>query len=202
MILVIDNYDSFTYNLVQYIQQLNKSLMVKRNNDITIEEIERLNPSHILLSPGPGNPNDAGICLDVVHYFYKKIPILGVCLGHQTIAQTFGATIIKAPEPMHGKVSEIQHDGRGIFHSLNSPLKVTRYHSLIVDPTTIPNSLEVSAITKNGEIMGVRHKTYHIEGIQAHPEAILTEDGLDLLHNFFKKVPMERSLNNESITAF
>lgn len=204
MILVIDNYDSFTYNLVQYIQQLNKPLVVKRNKDISIKEIEQLNPSHILLSPGPGNPNDAGICLDVIHYFFNKIPILGVCLGHQTIAQAFGAKIIKATKPMHGKVSQIQHDGKGIFYSLKNPLKVTRYHSLIVDPATVPSSLEVSATTKDGEIMGLRHKTYHIEGIQAHPEAILTEDGLDLLHNFFRKssidkdhqpILTERSLN-------
>lgn len=200
MILVIDNYDSFTFNLVQYIQQLNKVVLVKRNDDITIEAIKQLNPSHILLSPGPGNPNSAGICIDVVHHFYKAIPILGVCLGHQTIAQAFGASIVKASRPMHGKVSQIKHDSKGIFHSLNNPLKVTRYHSLIVDPATIPSSLEVSATTNEGEIMALRHKIYNIEGIQAHPEAILTEDGLHLLRNFFCRGCSIRSVIHESNT--
>lgn len=185
MILVIDNYDSFTFNLVRYLHQLDKELLVKRNNEITIREIEQINPSHILISPGPGNPDTAGICLDVIDHFFDKIPILGVCLGHQVIAQAFGGSIIKAKKPMHGKVSSVHHDEKGIFHSLENPLNVTRYHSLIADPTAFPDSLEISAETGEGEIMALRHKTYKIEGIQAHPEAILTEDGLKLLRNFF-----------------
>jgi len=185
MILVMDNYDSFTFNLVRYLQQLDKELLIRRNNEITTDEIEQINPSHILISPGPGNPDTAGICLDVVHHFFDKIPILGVCLGHQVIAQAFGGSIVKAKKPMHGKVSTIHHDKKGIFHSLKNPLNVTRYHSLIVNPATLPATLEISAATDQGEIMALRHKTYKIEGIQAHPEAILTEDGLKLLRNFF-----------------
>ncbi|SET70667.1 para-aminobenzoate synthetase component 2 [Oceanobacillus limi] len=186
MILVIDNFDSFTYNLVQYIRQLDKEVHVVRNNAITIEDIEELNPTHILLSPGPGNPDDAGICLDVVDYFYHKIPILGVCLGHQIIAQAFGAKIIHASQPMHGKVSTIQHDQAGIFQNLSTPLNVTRYHSLLVEKASLPSCFEISAETNEGEIMALRHKEYSIEGIQAHPEAILTEEGLQLLDNFFQ----------------
>ncbi|MFD1040097.1 anthranilate synthase component II [Virgibacillus byunsanensis] len=185
MILVIDNYDSFTFNLIQYIHQLDKQTVVRRNDAITIEEIEIMKPSHILLSPGPGNPDQAGVCLDIVTHFYKQIPILGVCLGHQTIAQAFGASIIRAIAPMHGKISTINHDDKGIFQALNNPLSVTRYHSLTVDPHTLPDCLEVSAETEDRVIMGIRHQTYPVEGIQAHPEAILTEGGLELLRNFF-----------------
>ncbi|MFD2046428.1 anthranilate synthase component II [Ornithinibacillus salinisoli] len=185
MILIIDNYDSFTYNLVQYIRQLNKEVTVVRNNTITIEEIEQLNPSHILLSPGPGNPDNAGICLSIVEHFYKDIPILGVCLGHQIIAQAFGGNVTKAIKPMHGKVSSIIHDEKGIFHSLKNPLNVTRYHSLIVDNKSLPNSFTISAQTEQGEIMAIRHNDFNVEGIQSHPEAILSEEGLQLLANFF-----------------
>jgi para-aminobenzoate synthetase component 2 len=185
MILIIDNYDSFTYNLVQYIRQLDKEVFIKRNTEVTIEEIEQLKPSHILLSPGPGNPDRAGVSLQVVEHFYDSIPILGVCLGHQTIAQFFGADIIKAKQPMHGIVSAIHHDGKGIFQSIKNPMTATRYHSLIADRKTLPNCIEISAVTADGEIMGIRHKTYPVEGFQAHPEAILTEHGLDLLRNFF-----------------
>ncbi|MUK88312.1 aminodeoxychorismate/anthranilate synthase component II [Ornithinibacillus sp. L9] len=185
MILIIDNYDSFTFNLVQYIRQLDREVTVRRNNEITIEEIKQLKPSHILLSPGPGNPDGAGICLEVVNQFYKDIPILGVCLGHQIIAQAFGGNVIKASQPMHGKISSIKHDVQGIFHNLTNPLNVTRYHSLIVDASTLPSCLTITAQTQQGEIMALRHKEYKIEGIQAHPEAILTENGLQLLDNFF-----------------
>ncbi|ASN06859.1 anthranilate synthase component II [Virgibacillus necropolis] len=187
MILVIDNYDSFTFNLVQYIKQLNKKVCVVRNDKVTIEEIEYMNPSHILISPGPGSPSKAGISLDVVQKLHTKIPLLGVCLGHQTIAQAFGGKIIKAKSPMHGKVSSINHDGEGLFQGLQNPLSVTRYHSLIVEPTTLPECLMVTATTNEGEIMALRHKVYPVQGIQAHPEAILTEDGLALLNNFFLK---------------
>ncbi|GAB3804175.1 anthranilate synthase component II [Virgibacillus kimchii] len=185
MILIIDNYDSFTYNLVQYIRQLDLNVMVKRNTETTIEEIEYIKPSHILLSPGPGNPDGAGISLELTDHFHPHIPILGVCLGHQIIAQYFGAEIIKAKQPMHGMVSPIRHDGKGIFQSMKNPLSVTRYHSLIVDSNTLPGCLEASAFSNNGEIMGLRHKSYPVEGIQAHPEAILTEHGINLLRNFF-----------------
>ncbi|AIF42550.1 aminodeoxychorismate/anthranilate synthase component II [Virgibacillus sp. SK37] len=195
MILVIDNYDSFTHNIVQYLKQLELKIRIKRNDEITIEKIEKMEPSHILISPGPGCPDQAGICLDVVGHFYKQIPIFGVCLGHQVIAQAFGANIIKAEQPMHGKVSSIQHDGKGIFQHLNNPLTATRYHSLIVDPNTLPNCLHVTATTSNGEIMALRHGLYPVESIQSHPEAILTEQGLEIFKNFFKKkeVPMNGS---------
>jgi len=199
MILVIDNYDSFTYNLVQYIRQLDQDVLVKRNTEVTVEEIEQMKPSHILISPGPGNPDGAGISLKVMEHFRHSIPILGVCLGHQTIAQYFGADIIKAIQPMHGIVSTIKHDGKGIFASIKNPLPVTRYHSLIVDPNTLPDCLKISAVSAGGEIMGVRHKTYPVEGIQAHPEAILTEYGLDLLRNFFAGKGMNKDVSEASL---
>ncbi|MEN2768307.1 anthranilate synthase component II [Ornithinibacillus xuwenensis] len=185
MILVIDNYDSFTFNLVQYIYQLDKEVTVKRHDELTIEEIRSLNPSHILISPGPGNPDTAGICLEVVEHFYQEIPILGVCLGHQIIAQAFGGRIIKSKAPTHGKLSSIDHDGEGIFTDLPNPLGITRYHSLMVDPEHLPNCLEVSARTESGDIAALRHKTFPVEGIQGHPESILSESGLQLLANFF-----------------
>ncbi|MEC5424126.1 aminodeoxychorismate/anthranilate synthase component II [Virgibacillus sp. C22-A2] len=197
MILVIDNFDSFTFNLVQYINQLDMAVLVKRNDEITIEEIEKLNPSHILLSPGPGKPDNAGLSLTIIQHFHKKIPIFGVCLGHQLIAQAFGAEIVKSVKPMHGKVSQIHHNGKGMFQSLRNPLAVTRYHSLIVNRLSLPSCLEISAETDHGEIMAIRHTTYPIEGIQAHPEAILTEDGLQLLHNFFQR---KGETMHESIT--
>lgn len=187
MILVIDNYDSFTFNLVQYLLQMDKEICLKRNDEITIEETERMKPTHILISPGPGNPDSAGNCLSIVDRFAGSIPIFGVCLGHQIIAQAFGAEIVKADRPMHGKTTLIEHDGKGIFKNLDNPLLVTRYHSLIVDPKTLPSSLIVSAVTEKGEIMSLRHTEYQVEGIQAHPEAILTRQGLDLLGNFFEE---------------
>ena len=186
MILMIDNYDSFTYNLVQYLEGLNETVIVKRNDKITLDEIAEMAPSMIVLSPGPCTPNESGICLDVVHRFKGEIPILGICLGHQIIGQAFGCKITKALEPVHGKVHAISHDNAGVFDGLNNPLKVTRYHSLVVENQAIPDFFEITARTDQNEIMGMRHKDYHIEGVQFHPEAILTEMGMELLDNFFQ----------------
>jgi para-aminobenzoate synthetase component II len=185
MILLIDNYDSFTFNLVQYLRKLGEQVIVKRNNQISLVEIEEVQPSHILLSPGPGNPDAAGICLDIVKTFHLHIPIFGVCLGQQIIAQAFGGNVKKALQPMHGKTAMIDHDQKGIFKDLPSPLQVARYHSLIVDEESLPSCLEVSARTKDGEIMAIRHRELQVEGVQFHPEAILTDKGLEMLANFF-----------------
>lgn len=192
MLLMIDNYDSFTYNLVQYFQRLNQDVLVKRNDDITISEIKALNPEHIVLSPGPRAPNEAGISLSVVEQLQGIYPILGICLGHQTIAQALGARIIRAKQVMHGKTSPIYHKQQGVFNGLANPLTVCRYHSLIVDKHTVPDELSVTAWTedKNGcvdEIMGLLHKELALEGVQFHPEAILTEQGLELLANFLTR---------------
>jgi para-aminobenzoate synthetase component 2 len=184
MILVIDNYDSFTYNLVQYLGELGEQIVVYRNDEIDIPGVERLNPDHILLSPGPCTPNEAGICLELIDAFKGKVPILGVCLGHQAIGQAFGGEVIRADQLMHGKTSEIHHDGKTIFAGLPSPFTATRYHSLIVKRETLPSDLEISAETCDGIIMGFRHKHYPIEGVQFHPESIMTEHGLELLKNF------------------
>lgn len=184
MILMIDNYDSFTYNLVQYLKCLNEDVLVYRNDEISLEEIEKLNPDMIVLSPGPCTPKEAGICRDVVSTFKGQFPILGICLGHQTIGDVFGSNIIRAKEPVHGKVHPIKHKGNGVFKNLPNPLKVTRYHSLVIERETLPNCLEITAETADGEIMGIRHKDYLIEGVQFHPEAILTERGMDILQNF------------------
>lgn len=184
MILMIDNYDSFVYNLVQYFKELDEDIVVKRNDEITIDDIKTLNPEIIVLSPGPCSPTEAGICIDVVNNFKGKIPILGICLGHQTIGQVFGSKIVKAIEPVHGKVHSITHDGKGVFTNIKNPLNVTRYHSLVVDSETLSDELEITAKTKEGEIMGLRHKKYMIEGVQFHPEAVLTECGHELLRNF------------------
>lgn len=184
MILMIDNYDSFTYNLVQYLRGLGEEVKVVRNDAIGIDEIKALDPAFIVLSPGPCTPNESGVCLEIVEQLKGAIPILGICLGHQTIAQSFGAAVIKAPMPVHGKVFPINHDGRGVFEALNNPLKVTRYHSLVVSEESMPDCLEISARTAEGLIMGLRHKSYLIESVQFHPEAILTEQGMELLNNF------------------
>ncbi|HGM3506695.1 aminodeoxychorismate/anthranilate synthase component II [Clostridioides sp. ZZV15-6383] len=184
MILMIDNYDSFVYNLVQYIEELGETVVVKRNNEIKIRDIEELNPEVIVLSPGPCSPKEAGICIDIVEYFKGKKPILGICLGHQTIGHVFGGDIIKAQQPVHGKVYSINHINKGVFSGLKNPLNVTRYHSLIIDSNTVPKELEVTATTDKGEIMGIRHKDYLIEGVQFHPEAILSEYGHEMLKNF------------------
>lgn len=186
MLLVIDNYDSFTYNLVQYFGELGAEMDVYRNDVITIDEIEKLAPSHICVSPGPRSPKDAGISCAVIEHFAGKIPILGVCLGHQSIGQVFGGDVVRAPRLMHGKTSPILHDGSGLFAGLPSPFTATRYHSLIVDPATVPDCLEVNARTEEGEIMGLRHKEFAIHGVQFHPESILTEHGKVLLKNFME----------------
>ncbi|OPJ57043.1 anthranilate synthase component II [Alkalithermobacter paradoxus] len=187
MILMIDNYDSFTYNLVQFLGELGEEIVVKRNDEITIEDIQKLDPQIIVISPGPCSPNEAGISIDVVKHFKGKKAILGICLGHQTIGQVFGGNIVKAIRPVHGKVHEINHTNKGVFRGLNNPLKVTRYHSLIIDKDTLPEELEITATTHEGEIMGIKHKKYLIEGVQFHPEAILTESGHELLRNFIKE---------------
>lgn len=186
MILMIDNYDSFTYNLVEYLKMLNRQVLVYRNDAITIEEIKDMNPEVIVISPGPCTPKESGISMKIVEKLKGKIPILGICLGHQVIAESFGGHVVKAIAPVHGKVSLIEHDGKGIFNNLNQPLKVTRYHSLVVKRSTLPACLEISAETMEGEIMGLRHKQLPIASVQFHPEAILTEQGLDLLANFLK----------------
>ena len=185
MLLVIDNYDSFTYNLVQYLGELGEKVEVRRNNRVTVEEIEtELRPERILISPGPGTPDDAGISLDVIDRFAGKIPLLGVCLGHQAIGQAFGGRVIRAPELMHGKASQVSHDSRTIFARLSDPFLAGRYHSLIVERESLPNCLEVSASTADGVIMGLRHREFKVEGVQFHPESILTSEGKQLLANF------------------
>lgn len=184
MILMIDNYDSFTYNLVQYIGEMGKTLKVYRNDKITIPEIEAMNPDKMVISPGPCTPTEAGISLEVIKHFAGKIPILGVCLGHQSIGQAFGGEVIRAPRLMHGKTSLIHHDGEGVFKDIPNPFEATRYHSLIVRRETLPSCLQITAETDEREIMGIRHKEYPIEGVQFHPESILTQDGMKLLGNF------------------
>ena len=184
MILMIDNYDSFTYNLVEYLKMLKKEVKVFRNDEITIDEIKSINPDMIVISPGPCTPDEAGISKKIVKKLKGKYPILGICLGHQTIANVFGANIIKADFPVHGKVYQIKHDSKGLFKDLKNPINVTRYHSLIVDKSSLPNEFEVTAKTDKGEIMGIRHTKYLISGVQFHPEAILTEKGLEMLKNF------------------
>ncbi|CRK85622.1 Aminodeoxychorismate synthase component 2 [Candidatus Providencia siddallii] len=190
LLLIIDNYDSFTYNLYQYFCELGASVIVKRNNEITLKKIEQSSITHLVISPGPGAPNCAGVSLDAIKYFAGKLPILGVCLGHQAIGQAFGASIVRARKMMHGKTSIIYHNSKGIFNGIKNPLVVTRYHSLVISTETVPESLSVSAwsLNKNNfdEIMGVYHKEFQIEGIQFHPESILTEQGYELLNNFLK----------------
>jgi anthranilate synthase/aminodeoxychorismate synthase-like glutamine amidotransferase len=192
MILVIDNYDSFTYNLVQYLGELGadlpvaRDIKVARNDRITIEEIEGLAPERIVLSPGPCAPDDAGITLDVIRHFAGKVPLLGVCLGHQAMGQAFGGLVVRAPYLMHGKTSQILHDGRTVFDGIENPFTATRYHSLIVDRASVPPMLEVSATTSDGLVMGLRHREFICEGVQFHPESIMTAAGKRLLGNFLK----------------
>ncbi len=183
MILVIDNYDSFTYNLVQYLGELGEELRVFRNDRVTLDEIAQLKPSRIVISPGPGDPTDGGISNQAICQFYRDIPILGVCLGNQCIGHVFGGVVTRAPRLMHGKISMIYHDGRGIYEGIPSPFEAGRYHSLIVKEP-LPDELQVTAFTKEGEVMGVRHKEFPLEGVQFHPESILTKHGKDLLKNF------------------
>lgn len=184
MLLIIDNYDSFTYNLVQYLGELGEDVRVYRNDKITLGQIEDLHPSRIVISPGPCTPKEAGISVDTIRGFGGKIPILGVCLGHQSLAVAYGGEVIRAPRLMHGKTSPITHDGKTIYRSLPSPFEATRYHSLIVNRANLPDCFEISAETAEGEIMGIRHKTLGVEGVQFHPESILTTVGKDLLRNF------------------
>ena len=184
MILVLDNYDSFTYNLVQYMGELGARMRVARNDALTADEVDALAPDGIVISPGPGTPDGAGISLELIRRFHTRVPILGVCLGHQAIGQAFGATVGRARRQMHGKTSRIEHDGRGVFAGLPNPFSATRYHSLAVLAGTVPADLEVSARAEDGEIMGVRHRRYPVEGVQFHPESILTEHGHALLGNF------------------
>jgi len=187
MILMIDNYDSFTYNLVQYLGQLGEELIVKRNDEITIKEIEELSPEFLMISPGPCSPNEAGISMPAIEHFAGKIPIFGVCLGHQSIAQVFGGDVVRAERLMHGKTSQIFHDGKTIFTGLPQPFTATRYHSLIVKKETLPDCFEISAWTDADEIMAIRHKTLPIEGVQFHPESIMTSHGLEMLKNFINQ---------------
>jgi len=187
MLLVIDNYDSFTYNLVQYLGELGETIEVRRNHRVTIEEIEnQLRPERIVISPGPGTPDDAGITLEVIARFSGRVPLLGVCLGHQAIGQAFGGKVIRAPELMHGKASQVRHDGKTIFTGLDDGFLAGRYHSLIVEKESLPECLEISARTAEGIIMGLRHREMKVEGVQFHPESILTSDGKQLLANFLK----------------
>ncbi|MGQ9922611.1 MAG: aminodeoxychorismate/anthranilate synthase component II [Armatimonadota bacterium] len=184
MILVIDNYDSFTYNLVQYLGEMGEELVVYRNDEITVDEIERMAPDRIVISPGPCTPNEAGVSVETIRRLAGKIPLLGVCLGHQSIGAAFGGEIVRAKAPMHGKTSLIHHDGRGVFTGLENPFVATRYHSLVIRRETIPDCLKISAWTEDGEIMGVRHREFPVEGVQFHPESILTRAGKELLRNF------------------
>ncbi|KPV56006.1 anthranilate synthase component II [Paenibacillus sp. A3] len=193
MILVIDNYDSFTYNLVQYLGELGEKIEVRRNDEIDLEGIEALKPDHILISPGPCTPNEAGISLSLIERFKGRIPILGVCLGHQSIGQAFGGEVIRAERLMHGKTSEIFHDGQGVFKDMPSPFTATRYHSLIVKRETLPDCFVITAETAEGEIMGLRHKEYPIEGVQFHPESIITDHGHQMLRNFLNETAVSQA---------
>lgn len=192
MLLMIDNYDSFTYNVVQYLGELGADVQVHRNDEITIEQIEALNPEQLVISPGPCTPNEAGISVAAIDHFAGKLPIFGICLGHQSMGQAFGGDIVRARQVMHGKVSPVYHNNTGVFEGLENPVSVTRYHSLVIDKETLPDCLEMTAWTQNedgsiDEIMGVRHKELDIEGVQFHPESILTQQGHDLLANFIKR---------------
>ncbi|PKM44584.1 MAG: aminodeoxychorismate/anthranilate synthase component II [Firmicutes bacterium HGW-Firmicutes-8] len=186
MILMIDNYDSFTFNLVQYLGEIGEDIKVYRNDKISLEEIIQMSPDHIVISPGPCTPNEAGVSLELIGKLGGKIPILGVCLGHQAIGQAYGGNVIRAQNLMHGKTSVIHHDGKTIFEGIESPFTATRYHSLIVERDSLPECLEISAWTEQGEIMGLRHKEHVVEGVQFHPESILTEHGKKLLRNFLQ----------------
>ncbi|MXR37852.1 aminodeoxychorismate/anthranilate synthase component II [Craterilacuibacter sinensis] len=187
MLLMIDNYDSFTYNLVQYFGELGQEVKIFRNDEITLEQIEALAPQFLVISPGPCSPNEAGISVAAIHHFAGKLPIMGVCLGHQSIGQAFGGKIVHAKQLMHGKVSDVFHNNTGMFRELPDPVVCTRYHSLVIERETLPDCLEITAWTADGEIMGVRHKTLPIEGVQFHPEAILTQHGHRMLDNFLKE---------------
>jgi anthranilate synthase component 2 len=187
MLVMIDNYDSFTYNLVQYFGELGQEVNVFRNDKLTVDQLAELSPSYIVISPGPKTPDDAGISMAAIEYFSGKIPVLGVCLGHQSIGQVFGGKIIHAQHIMHGKTSMISHDGCGLFRGLENPFQATRYHSLVIEKSSMPDNLEITAWTDDGEIMAVRHKQFAVEGVQFHPESIVTQHGHDLLRNFLEQ---------------
>lgn len=187
MFLMIDNYDSFTHNLVRYLENLKEYTQIYRNDKITIDDIINIKPQGIIISPGPKRPEDSGICVEIIKKFSGKIPILGICLGHQTIAYAFGGKTIKGKKPMHGKISEIYHNGKGVFKNVKNPVKVTRYHSLVVSKENLPACLNITAETRDGVIMGIRHKEFLVEGVQFHPEAELTEEGYKMLENFLKE---------------
>lgn len=187
MIIIIDNYDSFTYNLVQYFGMLGAEVIVRRNDEISVEEVEALAPHGIVISPGPCTPAQAGVSCEVIRAYAGNVPILGVCLGHQCIGEVFGASVVRAERLMHGKTSEVYHDGSSLYEGIPSPFVATRYHSLILDPKTLPSTLEVTAQTQEGEIMGVRHTSLDVEGVQFHPESILTQGGMKLLGNFLSR---------------
>jgi anthranilate synthase component 2 len=186
MVFVLDNYDSFTYNLVQYMGELGAEMTIRRNDELTPQEVESLHPDRILLSPGPCTPQQAGISIPLIQHFAGKLPILGVCLGHQAIGAAFGGNVVRAPKLMHGKTSEVIHDGRSLFGGIASPMTCTRYHSLIVAEDGLPRELEITARTEDGIIMGLRHRRYPIEGVQFHPESVLTHDGKQLIKNFLQ----------------
>ena len=187
MILFIDNYDSFTYNIVQYFAQLGQDVLVRCNDEVTVSEIEDLHPQYLVIGPGPCSPKEAGISVEVMRHFAGKIPIMGICLGHQAIGEAFGGRIVRAKALMHGKVSPVFHEGRGMFCGLPNPVSCTRYHSLAIERESLPDCLEVTAWAEDGEIMGVRHKSYPVEGVQFHPEALLTEHGHEMLGNFLRE---------------
>jgi anthranilate synthase/aminodeoxychorismate synthase-like glutamine amidotransferase len=186
MVFVLDNYDSFTYNLVQYMGELGAEMTIRRNDELTVDEVEALAPERILLSPGPCTPQEAGISIELIRRFAGRTPILGVCLGHQAIGAAFGGDVIRAPKLMHGKTSEVEHDGKTIFRGIATPMTCTRYHSLIVSEKNLPGELEISARTADGTIMGLRHRKYPVEGVQFHPESVLTDDGKQLIKNFLE----------------
>ncbi len=187
MLLLLDNYDSFTYNLYQYLGELGAEIEVRRNDEVTLEEVEQMQPTHIVVSPGPCTPTEAGISCQLIAAFGARIPTLGVCLGHQAIGQVYGGRVIRAPEPVHGKTSLMHHEGRGVFHGLPQPFEANRYHSLIVERATLPAELEITATTEDGLIMGLKHRIYPVEGVQFHPESIMTTAGKDLLRNFLEQ---------------
>ncbi|GLV56520.1 glutamine amidotransferase [Dictyobacter sp. S3.2.2.5] len=187
MLLLLDNYDSFTYNLYQYLAELGAEVVVKRNDEVTLADVEQLQPERIVVSPGPCTPSEAGMSCEVIAAFGSRIPVLGVCLGHQSIGQVYGGRVIRAPEPMHGKTSQMHHDGKGVFKNLPRPFEAIRYHSLIVEEDSLPEVLEVTARTEDGLIMGLKHRAYPVEGVQFHPESIMTNVGKDLLRNFLEQ---------------
>ncbi|BCJ86195.1 anthranilate synthase component II [Effusibacillus dendaii] len=187
MIAMIDNYDSFTYNLVQYVRELGQEVKTFRNDTVTLQQLAELPITHLIVSPGPCTPNEAGISMEAIQFFAGKVPVLGVCLGHQSIGQVFGGKIVKAKQMMHGKTSLIHHNGEGVFAGLPNPFRATRYHSLVIQPESMPNCLEVTARSEDGEIMGIRHREYAVTGVQFHPESILTESGKQLIANFLEQ---------------